>query len=146
MQHWPFTSTSSLSLSLDDRQQSEEPTSLPRCLLPHLLLILVSNILPRKLYYCPSSLSPCGLNRYLSLWIFTSKTVDCRLLGYTTTIERHPTMAMIPCSDGCNLCLGTKEEHLWKQLPADMKSSVPISGFCSFPLSSCSTIYNVIKD
>ena len=48
---------------------------------------------------------------------------NCRPLGYTATIERHPTMTIIRCSDGCNLCLGTKEEQFFEN-SSELKSSV----------------------
>lgn len=74
-----------------------------------------------------------------SLDVCVSVTFNCRLLSYTTPIERHPTMTIILCSDGCNLCLGTKEEHFWKPLSllkwrAQLQDKVnrTISGFSIF--------------
>ena len=68
-------------------------------------------------FLLPSSPSPCGLNGSLSLWMFASLWLSSA--GYWVTqapIEKHPTMTIILCSDGSNLCLGTKKEHFWKTL------------------------------
>lgn len=99
-----------------DNSHSIRQTS-PHCSLQRLLLILLSSLLPWSFHFCPSSLSPCGLNGSLSLWMFASLWLSSA--GYWVTqapIEKHPTMTIILCSDGSNLCLGTKKEHLWKTL------------------------------
>lgn len=93
--------------------------------------------------------SPWSKQVSFSLDVRVSVTFNCRLLSYTTPIERHPTMTIIPCSDGCNLCLGTKEEHLWKPLsllkwwdPAPAKSKQDNFRFSQFSSKLTASILN----
>ena len=75
---------------------------------------------------------------FFSLDACVSVTFNCRILSYTTPIERHPTMTIILCSDGCNLwepkkniyenCSSCRNE----ELTGSIKQTGSISGFAVF--------------
>lgn len=125
MRHWPFTFTLIFRSGYMPRnatvKASDKPpppfasASLTR---PFIQPPAINVSFLSFLLCCPPFLPVSLWSKQVpfSLDVRVSVTLNCRLLSYTTPTERHPTMTIILCSDGCSLCLGTEEEHLRKPL------------------------------